>query len=115
MPFASHTAIGNLLGYLTGVSRWIAVLEVTSEPYQNTSDRIWQQAVFPCRVNVKIIAALTPETGIPTLSLAKQLRLFESLTQPNWGVLFKTAPRELHATDGELITKLVIEVSKKEQ
>ena len=51
-----------LLGYLTGVSRWIAVLEVTSEPYDDLT-RIWKQALFPCRVNVKVIVSVEPEAG----------------------------------------------------
>jgi predicted RNA-binding protein len=94
-----------LLGYMTGVSRWVSVLEVISEPYTDTEHQIWKQATFPCRVRVKLITSLTPDMGVPVLSLSKELRLFDNLKSPNWGLLFKTAPRELHREDGQLITK----------
>jgi len=95
-----------LLGYLTGVSRWIAVLEVTSDPYDDLS-RIWKQALFPCRVKVKVVASVPPEAGVPVLSISKDLRMFDNMKTPNWGLLFQTAPRELHPSDGELITNAV--------
>ncbi|MBW4541361.1 MAG: EVE domain-containing protein [Myxacorys chilensis ATA2-1-KO14] len=95
-----------LLGYLTGVSRWIAVLEVTSEPYDDLS-RIWKQALFPCRVKVKVVANVPLEAGVPVLSISKELRMFDNMKTPNWGLLFRIAPRELHPSDGELITNAV--------
>lgn len=95
-----------LLAYLTGVSKWIAVLEVVSEPYDDLS-RVWQQALFPCRVKVKVVASVSPESGIPALSLSKDLRMFHDLKTPNWGLLFRIAPRELHPSDGELIANAV--------
>lgn len=95
-----------LLAYLTGVSKWIAVLEVVSEPYDDLS-RVWQQALFPCRVKVKVVASVPPESGIPALSLSKDLRMFDDLKTPNWGLLFRIAPRELHPGDGELIANAV--------
>ncbi len=36
-----------LLCYLTGISRWIGVLEATSEPFLDTS-QIWKDNSFPC-------------------------------------------------------------------
>ena len=51
-----------LLCYLTGVSRFIGVLEATSEPYLDESP-IWKDEVFPCRLEVEAIATLTPETA----------------------------------------------------
>lgn len=95
-----------LLGYLTGVSRWIAVLEVTSEPYDDLS-KIWKQALFPCRVKVKVVASVSPEAGVPVLSISKDLRMFDNMKTPNWGLLFRIAPRELHPSDGELITNAI--------
>lgn len=99
-----------LLGYLTGVSRWIAVLEVTSEPYQDITP-VWKQATFPCRVKVNVVASVQPEVGVPVLSLSKELRLFDNMKTPNWGLLFRIAPRELHPIDGELITNAVKQAS----
>jgi hypothetical protein len=35
------------------------------------------------------------------------MRLFDNLKTPNWGLLVRTAPRELHPEDGELIIKAI--------
>ena len=40
-----------LLCYLTGVSRFIGILEVISEPYKDESP-IWKDELFPCRMEV---------------------------------------------------------------
>ena len=45
-----------LLCYLTGVSRFIGILEVTSKPYKDTTP-IWKDTVFPCRMSVMSIYA----------------------------------------------------------
>jgi predicted RNA-binding protein len=36
-----------LLCYRTGASRWIGLLEVISEPFQNSTP-IWKMDAFPC-------------------------------------------------------------------
>ena len=95
-----------LLGYLTGVSRWIAVLEVTSEPYDDLT-RIWKQALFPCRVNVEVVVSVEPEAGVPALSLSQDLQMFDNLKTPNWGLLFRIAPKELTIPDGETIVTAI--------
>ena len=104
-----------LLGYMTGVSKWMAVLEVTSESYFDDKTKIWKQASFPCRVNVNVINHLDAETGIHPLSLSKKMRLFNNLKSPNWGLLFRTAPRELHREDGELLIKAIAEAKESAQ
>ena len=49
-----------LLCYLTGVSRFIGILEVSGPPFKDNSP-IWKDEDFPCRLNVKVVAELTPE------------------------------------------------------
>ena len=44
-----------LLCYLTGISRWIGVLEVVSEPFKDTTP-IWKDEAFPARVRVRSVA-----------------------------------------------------------
>jgi hypothetical protein len=104
-----------LLGYMTGVSKWMAVLEVTSDPYFDSETKIWQQATFPCRVKVAVVDHLDAETGLHPLTLSKQMRLFDNLKSPNWGLLFRAAPRELHPSDGELLRKAIAEASAASQ
>lgn len=95
-----------LLAYMTGVSRWIAILEVVDEPYDDLT-RIWQQTLFPCRVKVRMVTSVDIEAGVPALSLSKQLRMFDNLKTPHWGLLFRIAPKELDPEDGEVITKAI--------
>ena len=42
-----------LLCYLTGISRWVGILEVSSKKPFKDSKPVWNDEVFPCRVNVK--------------------------------------------------------------
>lgn len=95
-----------LLAYMTRISRWFAVLEVTSEPYDDL-DRIWKQALFPCRVGVRVVTSITPEKGVHPLSISKDLRMFDNPKMSHWGLLFRFAPRELHPSDGESIADAI--------
>src|SRR5690242_5570932 len=65
------------LCYVTGISRWIGILEVTSEAYRDTKP-IWKDEVFPCRVKVRLISSLTPETAIPVKEMKDQLSVFQT-------------------------------------
>ena len=53
-----------LLCYLTGVSRFIAILETTSNASRDEAP-IWAEESFPCRLDVRIVTELTPETAVP--------------------------------------------------
>ena len=58
-------AVGDyLLCYLTGVSRFVAVLEVESEPFLDDTP-VWKDDVFPYRVVAKAIVQLEPEKAVP--------------------------------------------------
>ena len=37
------------LCYITGISRFIGILEATSDAYKDTSKSIWSDEDFPCR------------------------------------------------------------------
>jgi hypothetical protein len=63
------------LCYVTGISRWIGLLEITSVPFRDTAP-IWKDESFPCRVKVKVVAKLTPETGVPVKEMKDQLSLY---------------------------------------
>lgn len=97
-----------ILAYMTKASKWLAAMEVTSDPYFDTETQIWQQATFPCRVKVHIQHSLEPAQGVPVLSLAPQLKLFDNLKSPtHWGLLFRSAPRELPPQDGQIIVQAI--------
>ncbi|MCK5604688.1 EVE domain-containing protein [Candidatus Pacearchaeota archaeon] len=101
-----------LLCYLTGVSRFIGVLEVTSEPFKDSSP-IWKDEEFPCRVKVRIVAELTPDTAIPIHLLRRKLSIFENLTSPNaWTGYFRGSPYRWKLSDGEIVFASIIEAQK---
>jgi len=92
------------LCYLTGVSRFIGILEVTSTPFKRFERDIWQDEDFPCRFNVKPIVELTPETAIPVFELRDQLSCFENLTNPHaWTGHFRGSPTKWKQADGEAV------------
>jgi hypothetical protein len=96
-----------LLCYLTGVSRFIGVLEVESEPYKDTSV-IWKDQTFPCRVRVKPVVTLTPETAVPVYELRDRLSCFLEATSPvAWTGHFRGSPAKWRASDGEAVLDAV--------
>src|SRR5215207_3873228 len=97
------------LCYLTGVSRFIGVLEITSEPYWDETP-IWKDEVFPCRVKVEIIAAQTPETAVPIFDLKEQLTIFQNLKSPAaWTGHVRGSPAKWKQSDGEAVVYAVLE------
>jgi hypothetical protein len=98
-----------LLCYLTGVSRFIGVLEVTSEPYWDETP-IWKDEIFPCRTNVEVIATLTPETAVPIFNLEEQLSIFQNLKSPTaWTGHVRGSPARWKPSDGEAVVYEVLE------
>ncbi|HUS17781.1 MAG TPA: EVE domain-containing protein [Chloroflexia bacterium] len=92
-----------LLCYLTGVSRWIGILEVVSEAYKETTS-IWADDDFPCRVRVKPVVELTPETAVPIMDLRDQLSIFQNLKSSDaWTGYRRGSPAEWSAADAEVV------------
>lgn len=101
-----------LLCYLTGISRWIGVLEITSEAFMDTTV-IWKDAVFPWRVQVRPIVALTPETAVPIFELRDQLSIFQNLSSPfQWTGKFRGSPARWKEADGDVIVKALLEAER---
>jgi len=63
-----------LLCYLTGVMRWVGVLEVGEVSTDTT--RIWKDQEFPIRFNVKPLMLLEPEHGVPMEHLEGRVSFF---------------------------------------
>lgn len=94
-----------LLCYLTGVSRFIGLLEVLSEPFRDDT-KIWKDESFPCRVRVKPTIALTPETAVPVHALRDELSIFADLKSPNaWTGHFRGSPVRWKTSDALAIIK----------
>jgi hypothetical protein len=101
-----------LLCYLTGVSRFIGVLEVTSKAFKDSTP-IWKDEDFPCRLQVKIIVALSPETAVPIFELRDHLSIFQNMKSPHsWSGHVRGSPAKWEATDGEAAVKALLEAEK---
>lgn len=101
-----------LLCYLTGVMRFIGVLEVTSEPFKDSTP-IWKDEDFPCRVKVKTVVALTPETAVPVLELRDRLSIFSGMKSPiAWTGHFRGSPAKWRSSDGDVVLE-ALQAAKK--
>lgn len=99
-----------LICYVTGISRVIGMLEVTSEYYRDEEERIWEDAVFPCRVKVKPLILLDFERAIPIQSLKDELSIFENMNSPNsWTGYVRSSPSKWKHRDGEAIYRALKE------
>ena len=96
------------LCYLSGVSKWVGVLNVLSEPYLDTS-RIWQEELFPCRVAVSVMARLPVEKALPILDFKERLSIFETR---NWSMHFITSPAKWKNHDGEIVESAILNAAK---
>jgi hypothetical protein len=98
-----------LLCYLTRVSRWVGVLEVTGEPFFDEAP-IWSSQVFPSRVRVRAVLALRPEHGVPVLDMRGELTVFQNLDNPNrWQGPFRGSPTRWKPADGEAVVRALRE------
>src|SRR5664280_2945676 len=101
-----------LLCYLTGISRFIGVIRVDSEPFQSDTP-IWGDATFPSRVNVELVHRLDPETAVPVLELRDQLSMFQNLTNPNyWSGAFRGSPALWKSEDGRRVIAAIEEAAR---
>jgi predicted RNA-binding protein len=98
-----------LLCYLTGISRWIGVLEVVSEPFKDTTP-IWKDEAFPARVRVRPVATLSPETAVPVFELRDELTVFRDLKNPNaWTGHFRGSPARWKPADGQAVVAAILD------
>jgi hypothetical protein len=101
-----------LLCYLTGVSRFIGILEVVSEPFKDNST-IWKDEDFPCRLKVEVILQLEPDTALPVHHLKNQLSIFQDLKSPHaWTGHFRGSPAKWKTADGEAVVEALNEAKK---
>jgi predicted RNA-binding protein len=99
-----------LLCYLTQVSRFVGLLEVTSEPYLDKTPSIWKDEHFPCRVDVEVVAALPVDAAVPIMELSDQLSFFQNMTGPHaWTGRVRGSPTRWSESDGETVTLAVLE------
>jgi len=105
-----------LLCYLTGVGRWVGILEVTSGKAFNDTTPIWSVDVFPCRVKVRPIVTLDPETGVPVRDLKDVLSAFKTAKSDSyslaWTGKFRASPAKWSQADGEAVLHALLSAKK---
>lgn len=94
-----------LLCYLTGLSRFIGVLEVTSEAFRDTTP-IWEDEAFPCRLRVRTMVQLKPENAVPILEL-RNLSFFSGPNPNVWIGAVRGSPARWTQRDGEIVVSAV--------
>lgn len=53
---------------------------------------------------MKVVVSLTPETGVPVLTMRDQLSVFQGISNPNnWSGPFRGSPARWKASDGEVV------------
>jgi len=95
------------LCYLTGISRFVGVLEVVSDSYFDETP-IWEDQIFPVRFNVRAVYALDPKTAIPVSELRDRLHMFRKLATPtHWSGFFRRSPNKFRRSDGEIVVAAI--------
>ncbi len=99
------------LCYLTGISRFVGVLEVKSECFFDDKTRIWEGELFPIRFKVDLIHKLDAKTAVPVLALRDRLSLFRGLAGKQWSGFFRGSPARFDPHDGEAIAEAIKEAA----
>ena len=102
------------LCYLTGVKRWVGLLEATSEIFKDDK-QIWDMDVFPVRFKVKPLVMLTPENGVPMEKMRGKLSFFPADCLPGgWSGWVRGSPTKYEKQDGETIAAAIREAARQE-
>jgi hypothetical protein len=117
-----------VLCYLTGLSRFIALLEVVGIPYhQALNEAVGSASLerwpfqrrramavrfpFPCKVAVKPLVVLTLETAVPIKSLQNHLSIFAGNKPTAWSGFVRGSPMRWKAEDGDIIVEALLEAA----
>lgn len=72
-------------------------------PYKDDTP-IWEHNTFPCRMQVKPLVMLTPETAVPIRELRDNLSIFQDLKSPHaWTGHLRGSPSRWKTADGEIV------------
>lgn len=95
------------LCYMTGVKRWVGLLEVSGELFTDETP-IWGEEVFPVRFPVRPLVMLRPEHGVPMEEMRGRLTFFDVDTSPgSWSGLVRGSPTRYKQVDGDVIAEAI--------
>ncbi len=98
-----------ILCYVSKVGYFVGILEARSSPYIDNSP-IWSGELFPCRIEISVLAKLPLQLGLPIRSLRDELTIFESR---NWGAHFMGSPSKLNAKDASILMKRIMQLERR--
>ena len=94
-----------LICYMTKLSRFVGLLEVTSKSFLDDSP-IWKENAFPVRVNVRLIQKLESRKGILVPEIRNELSIFDHLKNPEvWNGFFLNSLNSFPEKDAQIIIK----------
>ena len=94
-----------ILCYLSKVSVFVGVMEVTGSAYLDSTP-IWSDGVFPVRLPVRIVTELPLVLAVPIHSLKGQLSFLPlTMTTAGWTIYVRSSPRPWTTLDGEAVAK----------
>ena len=92
-----------IICYLSKVSAFIGILEVTGPSYHDTTP-IWSGGVFPTRLPVSILEEVDLSEAVPIRSLKDKLSfLIAAGYSPYWTIHVLSSPRAWKARDGQTV------------
>jgi hypothetical protein len=100
----------HLLCHVTGISRFIGILEVVSEPFRDTCP-IWSDEEFPCKLEFGAIIELPFDAAVPVHDLKDGLSFFQKLKNSNSGTgAFRGSPARWSTAEGGAVVYAFQEV-----
>jgi predicted RNA-binding protein len=115
---ATRVKVGDkLICYMTKLSRWVGILQVTSECYEDNTPRFYdEQDPFVIRFHVEPIVWLEKERAVPIRDDRVWQRLSftkgHDKTSSSWTGLLRSSLNRLAVSDGQFLEKLILEQAK---
>jgi hypothetical protein len=101
-----------LICYVTGISRFIGVLEVLSESYFDDKTPIWEDQPFPVRFKVRVVHALNAKTAVPVHNIKYRLTISKGATPKAWSGFFRGSPVQFNQADAEIVLEAIKDALK---
>ena len=101
-----------LIAYLTKVSRFVAILEVTKEASVSNEQK-WTEGLFPVRVGAKVIKQLPLPSAIPMAAFHRKLSFLQTIEMPVsgvWSAHVRSSPRRWKQEDGLEVSRFIDQV-----
>ena len=113
---AGQLKVGDkILCYLTKVSAFIGVMEVTAPAYFDRTP-LWSDGIFPVRLPVRLVMEAPLSGAVPIRSLSRQLSFMKkSVTNTGWSIHVRTSPRLWSTKDATTVVKALAKHASSDQ